>query len=313
MDDYQKKRSVSGVYSQPKENPRNVTELGTGQTTVTTTPQQISFVARNRSGIKLTNLSNTEVWYGESSSVSPTTGDLLAAGRSQWVSVPGCSILWVVTASGTATIAWAESFSNNQALASVPTAQESGGHLASIDSKLTDDSFGNLKVIESMNSQAIGDGQTNSPFRMNSGTAGQFVGYVAYPVVLNGNSWDRLRTPAIFKQATASASGSTALWTPAAGKHFRLLRFKIQLTADATLAVAARLTIALLDSATDLHLSHLVFVPTTALNTIQDYESGWIDLGNGILSAAVNNVLNINLSVALATGLVNVIACGTEE
>jgi hypothetical protein len=39
-----------------------------------------------------------------------------------------------------------------------------------------------------------------------------------------------------------------------------------------------------------------------------------LDLGVfGILSAAANNVLNVNLSVALATGNVRIIAMGTEE
>jgi hypothetical protein len=34
--------------------------------------------------------------------------------------------------------------------------------------------------------------------------------------------------PNVFKTATASAAGNTALWAPASGKKFRLMRFMIQ-------------------------------------------------------------------------------------
>ena len=38
-----------------------------------------------------------------------------------------------------------------------------------------------------------------------------------------------------------------------------------------------------------------------------------IDLGNGYLSTAANNVLQVNLSAALSAGKVRVTAVGTEE
>lgn len=123
------------------------------------------------------------------------------------------------------------------------------------------------------------------------------------------------RTPTVFRQTSTTSSGATTLWTPATGNKFRLLRFKIQITSDATLSVAGDLTLSLLDNASDIALSHIVFVPSTATpNIAGDYDSGWIDLGTfGILSAAVNNPLKINLSSALTAGKVNVIVCGTEE
>ena len=86
--------------------------------------------------------------------------------------------------------------------------------------------------------------------------------------------------------------------------------FKIQVTANATLAAAGMLTIKLLDGSTDIGVGHIVYVPGSALNTIQDYDSGWIDLGNGYASTTAANVLNINLSSALATGVVNVVFAG---
>jgi hypothetical protein len=133
-------------------------------------------------------------------------------------------------------------------------------------------------------------------------------------LLFNGSTWDRQRTPFVFKQASTAATGSTALWTPAAGKKFRLMRYKIQLTGLAKAAAAADLTIDLLDAAASIGQKCIVTVQTTALTLDGDaYESGWIDLGNGILSALANNVLNINLSFALTGGLVNVNVCGTEE
>jgi hypothetical protein len=132
-------------------------------------------------------------------------------------------------------------------------------------------------------------------------------------LLFNGATWDRMRTPAIFKQASTAATGSTALWTPAAGKKFRIMRYRVQMTARALAAVAADLTINLLDAAANLGLATITSVPAAGLTAGDDYDSGWIDLGNGILSAAANNVLNINLSFALTGGLVNVNVCGTEE
>ena len=117
-----------------------------------------------------------------------------------------------------------------------------------------------------------------------------------------------------FKTAVASAAGNTALWTPAAGKSFRLCRYFIQMSENSTLGAAGILTIKLLDGATDLNLTTDFYVPAAAVTGIGTEWLGPVDLGDsGILSAAPNNVLNVNLSVALATGQVRVIAMGTEQ
>jgi hypothetical protein len=126
--------------------------------------------------------------------------------------------------------------------------------------------------------------------------------------------WSKARTPTVFKRVTATATGSTAIWTPGTGNKFRLLAYRIQVTADATLAAAGRLTISLLDSATDIAQDLVAAVPAAGLTVGDDYDSGWTQLGYfGILSAAANNVLNVNLSAALTAGLVNVLVAGTEE
>ena len=89
---------------------RNLTDFGTGQiATVTTVPQQVNTVNLHRSGIKLTNLSGIEIWYGNSpGQANPTSGDLVPAGRGQWIFVPTRSVIFVATASGTASMSWAE-------------------------------------------------------------------------------------------------------------------------------------------------------------------------------------------------------------
>lgn len=127
--------------------------------------------------------------------------------------------------------------------------------------------------------------------------------------------WVRRRTINRFRSASATASGSTALWTPAAGKKFNLLRYMVIVTGNATQAAAGVLTIKLLDGASDMQQVHDVFVPNVALSTSGEiYMSPWIELGAlGFLSGVANNVLNINLSAALTSGNVRVIACGTEE
>lgn len=120
--------------------------------------------------------------------------------------------------------------------------------------------------------------------------------------------------PRIFKRATASASGNTALWTPTNGKRFRLLKYFIDLSTNSTLSVAGLLTVSLLDGSTDIAQDHMFFVPSAPGNQITTDAIPLIDLGGiGILSSTLNNVLNINLSVALTAGICNVLAMGIEE
>src|SRR6267378_4017568 len=112
----------------------------------------------------------------------------------------------------------------------------------------------------------------------------------------------------VTKTVAATASGSTALWTPAAGKKFHLLGYYIEVTGIATQAGSGILTIDLLDNATTLAQTHSVFVsattPTTAVPDVLVFSSP--PLGYGYLSSTVNNVLNVNLSAALTAGTVRV-------
>lgn len=132
-----------------------------------------------------------------------------------------------------------------------------------------------------------------------------------------------VRTPNIFNTASvpATASGNTAVWTPAGGKKFRLMRFQITATNLAATA-ATVITVSFQDNVTGITIgTYEVLLPAvaTATDTLFggtiNISSGWIDLGNGFLSAAANNVLNANVSatVAGATGSFRYNVCGTEE
>jgi hypothetical protein len=158
-----------------------------------------------------------------------------------------------------------------------------------------------------------------APFDQAAADTKSLVCWSSFSAIVGTNLMSRVRTPATFKTASATASGDTAVWTPASGKKFRLMRFKLQVTANAYLAARGVLTITLRDGTTDLNLTHDVYLGQTAIaadtNPQQTplLETHWIDLGNGVLSASANQVLNINLSAALSGGNVRVIACGTEE
>lgn len=137
---------------------------------------------------------------------------------------------------------------------------------------------------------------------------------ISYTMVENGATMDMQRTPRVFKTVSATASGNTALWTPTTGKKFRLMRLLFDLTSNAGRAAGGVVTFSLQDNTTDIGVTFDVFVPTTAVTTgFGGYTSGWIDLGNGVLSTAANNVLNLNLSAALTSGVCRVSCCGTEE
>jgi len=135
----------------------------------------------------------------------------------------------------------------------------------------------------------------------------------------NGNNYQAPRTPDTFKTATvaATATGNTAVWTPTSGKKFRLMRFQVTAQGLAATATAA-VTVSFQDSSTGITIgTYDVDVPAVAGVTtgITNISCGWIDLGNGIRSAAANNVLNFNISAAGAgtVGTYRVNVCGTEE
>lgn len=121
---------------------------------------------------------------------------------------------------------------------------------------------------------------------------------------------EAVRTPTIFKSAPCSTAAATAIWTPGAGKKFRIMGMVIT-SASAALAAAALTTITFLDAAAAITLAFDIWIPITPLNTTPCIP---VDLKpNGYQSTAANNVLNATLTANLLTGQIRVTVWGTEE
>ena len=132
----------------------------------------------------------------------------------------------------------------------------------------------------------------------------------------NGATFDRLRTPTVFKTVTLTAAGNTALWTPAAGKRFRLMAYSIEVTANAAMAAAGLNEVTLQDVAAAIGQGCSAWLPAAELTTLAvniQLSGGMRQLGNGYLSSGINQTLNVNLATALTAGEVRVNAIGTEE
>lgn len=132
-----------------------------------------------------------------------------------------------------------------------------------------------------------------------------------------GAGYENARTSGTFVQGVVFAAAATgAIWTPAAGKRFRLLGFSILATANAACATND-LKLDLRDSvAGNFIASFPFFAPTVGVTA----NPGTLIIAiphsfgaNGYLSSAINNVLTLNLSVALTAGTIRVNAWGTEE
>ena len=119
----------------------------------------------------------------------------------------------------------------------------------------------------------------------------------AYVALLNGTSWDRARTPNVFINLNNVAiNAETTIWTPAAGKKFRLMGYSLT---SGTVA------------------GNVVLKDNTAGTTIFTLPFGAAavplispPMGNGILSAAANNVLT---ATGAATQTLSGVIFGTEE
>ncbi len=153
-------------------------------------------------------------------------------------------------------------------------------------------------------------GQSITPIELTDGVSGAVVqtafantdGYstgirslptFSYLYLFNGATWDRARTAVTFKSVNlAAATAETALWTPAAGKKFRLIRL--------CLTPGAACDLTLNDGAGG---TTLMVLGATAAPLI-------LDFSNGILAAANNNALTVVRSVS--TTLKGVVI-GAEE
>lgn len=91
--------------------------LATGQEVQITTVATLIVPPRARAGIKLTNLSGLEIFWGPNRSVTVSSagsgGDLIPAGRGQAIYVETCSAIWGIVASGVGSVSWAEIFDSH--------------------------------------------------------------------------------------------------------------------------------------------------------------------------------------------------------
>jgi hypothetical protein len=138
-----------------------------------------------------------------------------------------------------------------------------------------------------------------SSVRMQDGRSNEndFEEVAAYEAIFNGTNWDRKRTPIVYKPLNAvSIAGETTIWTPGAGKKFRLMGYCLE-----TGTVGGN--VLLKDNTAG---TTILIVPFGAANGVI-VESG---LGNGILSAAANNLLT---ATGTATQTLSGYVYGTEE
>ena len=136
------------------------------------------------------------------------------------------------------------------------------------------------------------------------------VAAIAHNMVFNGSTWDRVRAANKYNTVQAT-SGVTGIWSPAAGKKFRLMRVRMHLTENAGAVAAANLFAILLDGATGIGIFPEFYVPVAG--SIVSHDVFDFDLGNGYLSTTVNNTLNVNMTTSLTTGVLSITVSGTEE
>lgn len=143
-----------------------------------------------------------------------------------------------------------------------------------------------------------GDSMSNGSllFTRHGDLTARLLGSFGY--VYNGATADRLRTPTVFKPfaSTAITAGTGfTVWTPGAGKKFRLMGWMI------SSSVAGQIIFG--DNLVGTVIARSEALVAAGVSNASD------GLGNGILSAVANNVLKIDGPTGNVAGMV----WGTEE
>ncbi len=153
-----------------------------------------------------------------------------------------------------------------------------------------------VQLLAADSPNAVGTLAGNADGLTGAGTGLVVVPYNAAFVGGASGVWDRVRTPNIYKVLASTAIGSeVTVWTPTTGRKFRLMGMILSSSAAVS----------------------IIFKDNTSGTTILQIPKLLVDTpivisldGNGILSAAANNVLT-----ATSSGAANLIATfyGTEE
>jgi hypothetical protein len=117
----------------------------------------------------------------------------------------------------------------------------------------------------------------------------------------NGSTWDRIRIANVFKtrtDASITAGTPATIWTPSSGKKFRLLGLSL------SLSVAGQIIFK------DGGAADAVILMSPKLAAAGIWTIGRDDIGNGLLGAAADGVLKVDVS---GTGNVGGSVWGTEE
>lgn len=141
------------------------------------------------------------------------------------------------------------------------------------------------QIVSFGSTAAAGDATTNP-------TTAQIA---AFQHGYNGATWDRLRAANVFKFVDALAiTGEATVWTPAAGKKFRVLGYHL------SASVAGNVLIK--DGSSG---STILVIPSGAGGA-----GVHVTLGNGLLSATADNLLR---AIGPATATLSGVVYGVEE
>lgn len=134
-----------------------------------------------------------------------------------------------------------------------------------------------------------------------------------YQMASQNNQADHIihYTANIWKIQSSNAAGNAVVWTPQAGNKYRLLGFILSLSMDTT--TAAALAISLHDSTSPSNIFQVVISNGAIASLPQPIIFAYTLPGDGYLANLKDNVLYLNLTTALTTGVCLVSAFGTEE
>jgi hypothetical protein len=125
------------------------------------------------------------------------------------------------------------------------------------------------------------------------------------------------RTPNMWHGSQFSGTGANNIWMPPSTKKARMMKYKIEVSADATIAGGAApinlqfnqqlgtATDSILPYGSTLGFTHRLVVPGSSASSFLGYDSGWIDLGNGVLGPTAGRALQMGIQVPQSTAAIS--------